>query len=300
MEFRHLRYFVAVAEELNFTKAAEKLFLAQPSLTRQIRDLEEELGVLMFDRSKNRISLTPEGETFLIDARRLLAESARSVLAVQRLSRGETEELKIGYMASLYHDVIPITLKAFRKVYPGTLLMLFNMSPAEQYLALGEHRIDLGFLSLQCTPHDNDLERACLARDLVIVVLPEGCPIARKPTIRLKELESMPFISLSETAYPGLRRWLVDTCQKAGFFPNIQQEVECEPAVLNLVAAGAGVALLPRPVERLPHNGVVFRRLNPAAASEFYVTWHSESKSQALKNFIGVLQNMAETVTEAS
>jgi DNA-binding transcriptional LysR family regulator len=110
MELRHLRSFVAVAEALNFTKAAEKLHLAQPSLTRQIKDLEAEIGVRLFDRAGKRISLTQEGESFLSDTRRLLAECAHSVQAVQRLSRGEASQLNIGYVANIYHDLLPATL----------------------------------------------------------------------------------------------------------------------------------------------------------------------------------------------
>ena len=130
MELRHLRYFVAVAEALSFTKAAENLHLAQPSLTRQIKDLEAEIGVRLFDRSGKRISLTQEGESFLLDARRLLDECAQSVQAVQRLSRGEASQLNIGYIANIYHDLLPVTLGTFRRACPRTALNLFDMTPA--------------------------------------------------------------------------------------------------------------------------------------------------------------------------
>lgn len=146
MELRHLRYFVAVAEVLSFTRAAERLHLAQPSLTRQIKDLEAEIAVRLFDRSGKRICLTQEGESFLLDARRLLAECAQSVQAVQRLSRGEASQLNIGYIANIYHDLLPATLGAFRKACPRTALNLFDMTPDEQYRALDERRIDLGFV----------------------------------------------------------------------------------------------------------------------------------------------------------
>ena len=132
MELRHLRYFVAVAEELSFTRAAERLHLAQPSLTRQIRDLEEEIGVRLVDRSGKRICLTEEGKSFLADTKRLLADCAENVEAVQRMSRGKTEQLNIGYVANIYHDLLPAALGAFRKACPNTALNLFDMTPAEQ------------------------------------------------------------------------------------------------------------------------------------------------------------------------
>ena len=141
MELRHLHYFVAVAEALSFTKAAKNLHLAQPSLTRQIQDLEREIGVQLIDRSGQRISLTVEGQYFLRDAKRLLTESEKSVQAVQRLSRGAAGQLNVGYLANIYQDLLPKTFEAFRKASPHTLLNIFDMTPAEQFQALDERKI---------------------------------------------------------------------------------------------------------------------------------------------------------------
>jgi DNA-binding transcriptional LysR family regulator len=164
MELRHLRYFVAVANALSFTKAAEHLHLAQPSLTRQIKDLEAEIGVRLFDRAGKRTSLTPEGESFLLDARQLLAACEQSVLAVQRLSRGEAVQLNIGYVANLYHDLLPATLGAFRKACPRTALNLFDMTPAEQYQALEGRKIDLGFVPFRSHSNGSDLQSASVGQ----------------------------------------------------------------------------------------------------------------------------------------
>src|SRR6476661_10529697 len=133
MELRHLRYFVAVAEELNFTRAAEKLHLAQPSLTRQIHNLEEELGVRLLNRTKSHVALTEEGRSFLADARRVLALAEESVLSVQRLSRGETGQLNIGYLAAFKFDLLPRSLESFRERFTHVMLNLFDMSPGEQF-----------------------------------------------------------------------------------------------------------------------------------------------------------------------
>jgi DNA-binding transcriptional LysR family regulator len=196
MELRHLRYFVAVAEALSFTKAAENLRLAQPSLTRQIKDLETEIGVRLFDRagkriSGKRISLTQEGESFLLDARRLVDECARSVLAVQRLSRGEAGQLNIGYVANVYHDLLPATLGAFRKACPSTALNLFDMTPAEQYHALEGRKIDLGFVSFRAGSAGSDLQWACVGHDVIMVAVAAGSPLAKKAKIDLRDLEPM-------------------------------------------------------------------------------------------------------------
>ena len=266
MELRHLRYFVAVAEALSFTKAAENLRLAQPSLTRQIKDLEAEIGVRLFDRSGKRISLTPEGESFLPDARRLLAECAQSVLAVQRLSRGEAGQLNIGYVANVYHDLLPLTLGAFRKACPRTALNLFDMTPAEQYQALEERRIDLGFVCFRARSNGSDLRSASVGQDIMMVAVAEANPLAKKTKIDLKDLEPMFFVGMSQKAYPGSNEWLIDVCREAGFSPRILQDADREPAVIRFVAAGLGVALLPEQIKRLPYEGVIFRPLRQRLA----------------------------------
>jgi len=157
MELRHLRYFVAVAEMLNFTRAAEKLRLAQPSLTRQIHNLEAEIGVRLLNRSKSRVSLTVEGRSFLVDARRLLVLADESVAAVQRLSRGETGQLNIGYSSNFNFELLPQTLGAFREGFPHIALNLFDMIPAEQLRALEGRKIDLGFVGLRPPVTTKDL-----------------------------------------------------------------------------------------------------------------------------------------------
>jgi DNA-binding transcriptional LysR family regulator len=261
MELRHLRYFVAVAEALSFTKAAENLHLAQPSLTRQIKDLEAEIEVRLIDRSGKRISLTQEGESFLLDARRLLAECAKSVQAVQRLSRGESGQLNIGYLANIYHDLLPATLGAFRKAYPRTALNLFDMTPAEQYRSLDERQIDLGFVSFRTGSTGKELQWASVGHDNVMVAVATGNPLAKEAKMDLKDLEPMFFVEMSTKTHPGSNEWLIDVCREAGFTPRILQDADREPAVISFVAAGLGVALLPEQIKKLPHQGVVFRPL---------------------------------------
>jgi DNA-binding transcriptional LysR family regulator len=133
MELRHLRYFVAVAEALSFTKGAQKLHIAQPSLTRQIRDLEEDLGVHLFDRTKQRISLTHEGASFLVDAKRVLDLSEEIVESVRGASRHESPALNIGYVANLFYDLLPVTLAAFQRSFPNVPINLFDVSCGDQF-----------------------------------------------------------------------------------------------------------------------------------------------------------------------
>src|SRR6266851_434104 len=172
MELRHLRYFVAVAENLNFTKAGAALHLAQPSLTRQIHNLEEEIGVRLLNRSKSQVALTEEGRSFLVDARRILGLAAESILAVQRLSRGETGQLNIAYLSNFDFQLLPETLAAFRQ----TALNLFDMTPAEQFRALEARKIDLGFVGLRPPAAVAGLEWESIARHRTVVVLPVKHP----------------------------------------------------------------------------------------------------------------------------
>src|SRR6185503_719253 len=208
MELRHLRYFVAVAEELNFTRAAEKLHLAQPSLTRQIHNLEEELGVRLFDRTRNQVSLTEEGRRFLVDARRLVALSLESVKAVQRFSRGESGQLNLGYLFKFNFDLLPVTLATFYRVYPEISVNLFDMSPAEQLRALEARKIDLGFVGLRAPAASKNMAALaweCVARHNVVVVLPARHPLAKRDKIKMTDLKSLFFVAMSEETHPGSR-----------------------------------------------------------------------------------------------
>src|SRR5208283_4988898 len=198
MELRHLRYFVAVAESLNFTRAAEKLHLAQPSLTRQIHNLEEEIGVRLLNRTKSQVALTEEGRSFLIDARRILALATESVLAVQRLSRGETGQLNIAYLSNSDFELLPEALGAFRQAFPHIALNLFDMAPAAHFRPLETRKIDLGFVGLTPPATTRRRKWESIARHRRDVVLPVKHPLARKPQVSLRELKTMFFVGLSE------------------------------------------------------------------------------------------------------
>lgn len=296
MELRHLRYFVAVAEELNFTRAAEKLRLAQPSLTRQIQNLEEELGVRLLDRSRNQVSLTEEGRSFLVDARRLVALSLESVKSVQRFSRGESKQLNIGYLFKFNFDLLPVTLASFYQTFPETSVNLFDMSPAEQLGALEARKIDLGFVGLRpATTNKNTAALAweCVARHNVVVVLPETHPLAKKSKIKITDLKALFFVAMSEQTHPGSRDWLSGICEGAGFTPRILQDVDLESGLMTFVAEGLGVTLAREQIKNLRHPGVVFRPLAIAAKADYWIAWHRENHSKALLQYIEVVKKQA-------
>src|SRR5947207_12519156 len=219
MELRHLRYFVAVADALSFTKGARKLHLAQPSLTRQIKDLEEEIGVRLLDRTKREVRLTEEGKSFLADARRVLANSAEIIESVQRLSRHEVAALNIGYVADLFYTLLPITLATFQRSFPTVSINLFEMTCGDQFRALQDGKIDLGFVGLREPIEERGLEFWPIASYETVAAVAKNDPLAKKSLINLKELKPMFFIGMSEASYPGYRRWLTQTCRKVGFSP---------------------------------------------------------------------------------
>jgi DNA-binding transcriptional LysR family regulator len=293
MELRHLRYFVAVAEELNFTKAGVKLRLAQPSLTRQIHNLEEEIGVRLLNRSKSHVTLTEEGRSFLVDARRILALASESVLAVQRLSRGESGQLNIAYLSNFDFELLPETLAAFRQTFPHVALNLFDMTPAEQIRALEARKIDLGFVGLRPPATSANLHWESIARPRTVVVLPTKHCLAKQRQVKLAELEMMFFVGMSEKTHPGFREWLNATCRDAGYTPRVLQDAELEPALMTFVAEGLGVTLARDHIKKLPHPGVVFRPLAPSVRSDYGIAWNRNNDSRALQQYIAIIKGLA-------
>jgi len=293
MELRHLRYFVAVAEELSFTKAARKLRLAQPSLTRQVRNLEDEIGVRLLERANNRITLTEEGHIFLFDAKKLLTMCAETVATVQRMNRGESTQLKIGYIANIHYGLLPATLGAFRKLRPNVALNLFDMTSAEQFQALDGRKIDLGFVGLRPAVADAGVLFEYVAHDVISVALPSKHPLTKRPKMKLADLASQFFIGMSAKTHPGAREWLLETCKSAGFEAKILQEADGEPIAIKFVADGLGVALMPDQIARLSHEGVVFVPLTPPLYRESTMAWRVDNSSKPLKDYIQIVKELS-------
>lgn len=296
MELRHLRYFVSVAETLSFTKAAEKLHTSQPSLSRQIKDLEEELGVRLLNRTKQQVTLTDEGRSFLADAKRLLALAAETVESVRRLHSGEIRSLNVGYVSNLFYDLLPKTLASFHQSFPTVSVNLFDLSCGEQFRELEDGKLDLGFVGLQEPIAKRGLEFRSIASYRTVVALPTDNPLTGKMTVELKALAPMFFIGMSEASYPGYRNWLVKTCERAAFTPKVLQDVDLERTMIHAVAAGLGVALVPEQLKKFEHENVVFRPLNPTVATEGCVAWRSENPSVALQAYVQIVEQAARSI----
>ncbi len=296
MELRHLRYFIAVAEALSFTKAAARLRLAQPSLTRQVRNLEDEIAVRLLDRSNNRVTLTEQGRRLLFDAKKILAMCGETVAAVQQMEHGGSAHLNIGYISNIHYGLLPATLGAFRKLRPLVALNLFDMGTAAQFEALEGHKIDLGFVGLPPALSGHDLLSECFAKDVMLVFIPARHPLAKKTRIKLAELAPQFFVGMSPKMYPGKREWLIEACRNAGFSARILQEVDSELAAIKFVADGLGIALLPEQVTSLPHEGVVFRPLSPPLRRESTIAWRADNPSKPLKDYIQIVKDLSRSM----
>ena len=296
MELRHLRYFVSVAESLSFTKAAQKLHTAQPSLSRQIKDLEGELGVRLLNRTKQLVTLTDEGRSFLADAKRLLALAAQTVESVRRLRSGEIRALNVGYVSNLFYDLLPKTLASFHHSFPSVSVNLFDLSCGEQFRALEDGKLDLGFVGLHEPIALRGLEFRTIASYKTLAALPKDNPLAGKITVDLKSLAPLFFIGMSEASYPGYREWLTKTCERAAFTPKVLQDVDLERTMIQAVAAGLGVALVPEQVKKLDHEKVVFRSLTPTVQTEGCVAWRTENVSDALQAYVQIVDQMGRSI----
>ncbi|PSB62755.1 LysR family transcriptional regulator [Chroococcidiopsis cubana CCALA 043] len=292
MELRQLQYFLAVAEELNFGRAAARLGIAQPPLSRQIRQLEQELGVELFRRTKRRVELTEAGIAFVEEVRQILAQVEQGVLVAQRASRGEIGRLVVGFEGSSTYDVIPMSLKVYRERFPEVDLAVYAMTTEEQIQALLEGRIGIGFVVSPI--NDKRLAIETILRESLILAIPENHPLATRTSVRARELESEPFITFQRDRGCGLYDQVIAVCQRANFSPRIIQEADEMQVILGFVAAGLGVTLLSASVVQFQRPGVVYRMLQPSTPKvSLALAWRRDLTSAALQAFIEVVMECA-------
>lgn len=294
MELRHLRYFVAVAEELNFRRAAQRLHITQPSLSLQIRQLEEDIGAQLLERDTHQVSLTPAGHSYLEDSRRLLRDAGDSARNALRISRGEAGQLSIGFVASLGHGVFPSVLRAYRKSFPEVELRLLEMDTSQQIEALVERRLHLGFIGLGLPKETSDLELSLVAEEKLVAGLPDDHPLLRRGrkavnSLELSELAGERLLLTARQNAPIYNPWIITLCQQAGFHPHDVQEMGQPVTVLNYVAAGVGFTILPAQFSRLQTVGVRFIPLKgPLPTYRYYVAWLANNPHSAVHHFIQI------------
>ena len=272
MELRHLRYFIAVAEELHFTRAAQRLHIGQPPLSHAIQMLEADVGALLFERSKRWVRLTPAGKLFLADARGILLMADQAAETARRAQRGEAGELRIGFTSSTpFTPLFAAVINRYRQQFPLVSLRLQEMVTSRQMEAITQRSLDLGFIR----PPDgvsgvntgsDTLTFSKLRKDNLVVVLPTAHGLAPRKKIAVKELASEPFVMYPHTAGVGIYPQIYSLCHAAGFVPHVAQEAGESSTIIGLVAAGCGISILPNSFERIQMEGVCYRPLSDAGA----------------------------------
>lgn len=291
IELRHLRYFIAVAEELHFGRAAERLHMAQPPLSQQIKQLEDQLGFQLFYRTKRSVQLTEAGQAFLQESRKLFDQLGQAIEIGRQVSRGEKGQLVIGFISSAAYNVLPATLRSFRSQVPDVRLELHELPTNEQLEGLRDGKIDVGFL--RPPVEDKALNLITVVREPMVVALPENHPFAGQAQIVASSLANEDFILFPRLQSPRAYDQIISLCQQAGFSPNVVQEALQMQTIVSLVAGGIGVAIVPVSLQNMQRMGVVYKPLEgPAPCVEVAVAWRRDDTLPTVRQFLQVLQQV--------
>ena len=285
MELRHLRYFVAVAEELHFGRAAERLHIAQPPLSQQIRQLEGEIGTALMERNSRNVRLTAAGAVFLPRARRMLEEVGQAAEAARRAARGEAGTLSVGFVRSATYEFLPRVIRAFSERYPDIELNLVEMTSAEQVESVQQRRIHVGLVR---PPIDTrDLSRVVVATERLLIALPRQHRFAQRRSLRLIDLASERFILFPRYPRPSWADYIITLCREAGFEPHTGPMTVEVLTGISLVGAGLGVAVVPASVQNLYPEDVVYRQFRPPRPMTELIAIHRrDENAPVLRNFL--------------
>jgi len=297
VELKQLRYFVAVAEELSFSRAAQRLHMTQPPLSAQVKHLEEEIGVLLLERSTRNVRLTEAGYLFLEETRRFLAQLEQTDRMVRRVGQGEVGRLALGFVPSASNSALPPLLRVFRESFPDVELSLHEMNPRQLVHALHDKRIDAAFfyLPFDGSPPfgDASLNSRPVLREPLVAALPEGHPLATGREVEVRALVDDLFVLPAPYQGSGLRDRVIDLCRQAGFVPKVVQEAHLMQTVVGLVASGIGVALVPASLQKLQTTGVVckpLRGLTPTV--EMGIVWRRDDPGAVLGSFLKLVAEL--------
>ena len=295
MELRHLRYFIAVAEELHFGRAAQVLGISQPPLSQQIQALEQEVGTRLFERTNRRVELSEAGRLFLQEARLVLAQVDKAADVARRAQLGELGELKIGFTSSApFNSSIPQAIFAFRQAFPAVHLNLQEMSSTEVAESLVDESIQVGLM--RPLPLPDSLSVVELMREPLVAVLNAGHPLVEgsERGLHLAQLAQEPFVFFPRTYGSGLYAQLLNLARDAGFSPHFAQEAGEAMTIIGLVAAGLGVSVLPASYQRIRIDGVVYRTLmDPEAVTAVWLVQRKGAQTPMAKAFVELLTRKA-------
>ncbi len=291
MELRHLRYFSTVATELHFGRAAEKLHIAQPPLSKQIQDLEAELGFELFNRTKRSVSLTPAGKEFLTEVERIFQQLDRAIDIGRKTSRGELGQISIGFVGSATYNILPVMLQKFRDRYPNVRIELHELTTDRQLVWLREGRIDLGLIRPPIV--ERDLVSQAIFQESLVVALHINHPLAMLDTIEISLLAAEPFILFPRQLAPGLYDPIIAICQAAGFSPQVVQECIQMQTIVSLVSANMGISILPESIQEAQRQGVVYKPIQSKDLSieklaTIAIVWRVNDDSPTMNRFLEI------------
>ncbi len=296
IELRQFKQFIAVAEELSFRRAAERLNMAQPPLTATIKRIEDEVGTILIERTNRIERLTEAGRVFLDEARKTVNQAERAMLAAQRAGAGLTGTLRVTFVASAAREILPSILLRFREHYPAVKLELREAMTTQQLSFLANNESDLGFVIPPLQDAEN-LKIEVIARNRLVAALPEGHPLTTADQITLADMSQESWILFSARQGPGLHRIIHAACAKAGFSPRIEQEAPQMDTIASLVAGGMGVALVSRALATGGRKGVAFRELTgPGTPVEFELAIAYAHSSPVLDAFVAATRLHAKMI----
>ena len=291
MEFKTLRYFATLAEELHFGRAARRLHISQPPLSRQISNLENEIGVKLFYRTKRHVELTPAGELLLRDATAILSNVTEAMNTARRAGRGEIGRLSIGFFLGATYQLLPLILSSFRNRHPEVKLTLQEMGVTQVLDAIVSGEIDVGFLRPPLS--DPSITTEVLAREPFVAAVPDNSRFRKIQKIHLKDLADEPFIMYTP-GHSVLYTQIMNACHNAGFRPRIVQEARRPITLIGLVRSGAGIALVASSVQTTSAKGVLFKKITgQLPMTEIAVAWRHANPSPLLQSFLKIAKQAA-------
>ena len=292
VELRHLRYFIAVAECRGFVRAATQLHVAQPALSRQVRDLEEELGITLLERSRRGVTLTFPGECFLQDARRIFDQLDQAQWRARKAQSGYAGALSIGMVESFtWHEAITKALRKFQRQCPDVVLNVALMSSPEQLAAIRDGRLNAGFL-FHRPPEDETFDGIEVLKTKAMLAVPQHSPFATRPPRRLAELRDQDFVFIQRAQNPPYYDKVIHACHNAGLIPKIAQSGTNDSSNLSLVAAGMGLTIVPAVTKsRKPKNVVLVPVADLNVITVMELVWRRDNGLPALKNFVRIFRH---------
>jgi len=291
MDFRHLRYFQAVAEELSYSKAAQRLHIAQPALSRAVKELEQKLGVVLLDRNRRSVALTAAGRVLLNETGLLVQRFDEAIRKVQRTAAGDEGELRLGFIGPPTQNFLGRVLQEYRRRHPRVSVVLEERTPERVWEMVVRGRLDIGLTRPVLASRALELQTALLRKEHLCAALPTNHPLAKANTIRWPALADEPLIILARREGVGLHDAALDACRQARFNPKLAHTPSLVSTVLTYVEAGAGVGVIPDSVSSLGAGlAVVFRPLRPAHSVELVMVWSDQAESPPATAFRSLMQ----------